>query len=110
MLKFLLSGMSIVTISSCAQTEYVDVQSSGIRHSSPEVISLYENEKVPTREKSSGFFSLSWLLDGMLGSDPDDDFHGGNHHKHERESSKRKREFVSRNGDSLRGSLESKKQ
>lgn len=99
-LRFLVTGVMIISISSCAQQEYVDVQSSGIQHSSPEVISLYEGEAVPNQEKSGGF--LGWFLDGMLGSSPDDDYR-------DRGASQRRNEFISKNGDSIRNQLESKR-
>ncbi len=65
-MKFLITGVAISLLSSCAQNKYVDVQSSEIKHSSPEVISLYkhQNEQMRRQESSGGF--LSWLLDGRI--------------------------------------------
>jgi hypothetical protein len=112
-MKFLLTGAVLILLSSCAQDKYVDVQTSEIKHSSPDVVSLYEaeNEKL-RRENTSGGF-VSWLLDGLLGSDPDDDdsFYNS-HHGHDRknDSPKRQRRFISKNGETLRSKLESKKE
>ena len=72
--KRFLTGFMIVFISSCAQREYVDVKSSGIKHSGSEVISLYKDKKLPEKA-SERFFSklLDEMFYGMIGSDPDEE-------------------------------------
>jgi len=112
-MNFLITGVALSLLSSCAQNKYIDVQTSEIKHSSPDVISLYENqnEQLRRQENSGGFGSwlieglFDALIDGLIGSDPDD-----NNHQHSDHSSKRKKHFVSKNGDTLRSKLEAKKQ
>jgi hypothetical protein len=110
-IKYLITGVVIISLSSCAQNKYIDIQTSELKHSSPNVLSLYEKENKERRNahRSGGF--LSWLLDGMVGSDPDefDDLYSRNHDNGNR-SAERKEQFVSENGESLRSKLEAKKQ
>jgi hypothetical protein len=111
-LKFLIASLASVLFSSCAQNKYVDIQTSGLKHSSPDVISLYEieNQKQKSQAGSEGFFSK--LLDGFLASSPDDDdfFPESDSHPGRNDSPESQRNFISENGESLRDKLESKKQ
>lgn len=108
-IKFIMMGVSVGIFSSCAQTKYEDVQTSEIKHSSPDVISLYEAENEKNRREHSNGGAFGFLIDSLLGSDPDDDDIYGHYH-HRDHSQKRKRQFISKNGETLRSKLEAKKQ
>ena len=116
-MKLLMACIASGVITSCSQNKYADVHTSGLTHSSPEVISLYENEKRREDKHSGGFGSwlfgalIEGMIDSMLGSDPDDDHLSDYHRRSDRkDTSKRQRQFVSKNGETLRDKLESKKQ
>lgn len=107
-MKFIIVGAAVSLLANCVKMDYVDIQTGEIKHSSPEVISLYEieNQKQKRKHRAESFFSK--LLDGFLASSPDDDdFYGADRHSY---SDRDKKDFVSKNEDSLRSSLESKKQ
>lgn len=110
-MKFIIVGVAVSLLSNCANENYVDIQTSEIKHSSPEVISLFEieNQKQKRQENSGGFFSrlLEGMIDGLFASSPDayDDYGSDRRGNSDRD----KKEFVSKNEDKLRDSLESKK-
>ncbi len=111
---FIFVGVAVSLLPSCAKNDYVDMQTSELKHSSPEVISLYaiENNKQRRQAQSNGFFAvlLDGLISGMLGSSPDDDDDFYRSHDRHGSSDREKKEFVSKNEDRLKGALESKKQ
>lgn len=111
-LKFLITCIALGLISSCMPSNNVNIETSGLKHSSPEVISLYEaeNHKQKRQSQSDGFFSM--LLDGFLASSPDDDdlFPESDRHERRNDSPDSQRIFISENGETLRDKLESKKQ